>query len=125
MAIAQEKEKMNKSHQHDMMEQQIDHEARAMVYADKMSTRLGLNIEQKEKVQQAEMKRLEDEQDLMAEMMHETGSKMKEQHKKVEQNFREDMKEILTDAQYAKWKPMYEREMKMHNRTAYKKGSKK
>lgn len=107
-----------------MMEQKIDHEARAMIYADKVTTRLGLTLKQKEKIQKAEMKRLEDQQDLMAEMLHESGSKVKEKHNKIEDDFKKDMKKILSDAQYTKWKPMYESEMKMHNRTAYKKGNK-
>lgn len=118
-AMAQEKEKMNESHQSNMMEQEIDHEARAMLYADKMATRLGLNMEQKAKIEKAEMKRLEAEQGLMVEMMSESASEMESEYQKIEDDFSSEIKKILTSAQFEKWKPMHEREMKIHNRKAY------
>lgn len=118
-ALAQEKEKMNESHESNMMKQEIDHEARAMIYADKMATRLGLSMEQKEMIEKAEMKRLDKEQKLMIDMMSKSDAQMEAHYKKVEDEFNSEMKDILTNAQYERWKPMHEREMKMHHKNMY------
>lgn len=125
IVYAQEPEKMDDRHESHKMEQDIDHEARAMIYADKMATRLSLDLEQKEKIKEAKMKCLEDEQDLMTEMMEGNNTEMEAKKTEIEKEFAEEMKDILTDKQFSKWKPMHEREMKMHGKKAYKKNKEK
>lgn len=113
-AIAQVKEKHHESHN---IKENIDTEAHAMMYADKVTTRLNLSLEQKEKIQEAQMKRLQHEKEMMAEMMHDTGEMGEMKKKKMhayEDEFMADMKNILTPAQYQKWLTMHEREKKMH-----------
>ena len=115
-------EGMEKHHETHNMSHDIDSEARAMIYADKMTTRLNLTLEQKEQIQQAEMKRLENQKAMMAEMMNESGNMRSdngaEQYEKAKimNNFKEEMKEILTASQYKEWEPMHDREMKMHGK---------
>jgi len=113
-AIAQVKEKHHESHN---IKENIDTEAHAMMYADKVTTRLNLSLEQKEKIQEAQMKRLQHEKEMMAEMMHDTGEMGDMKKKKMhayEDEFMADMKNILTPAQYQKWLTMHEREKKKH-----------
>ncbi|QYA25317.1 hypothetical protein G3I01_07250 [Gramella sp. MT6] len=113
-AMAQVKEKHHETHN---ISENIDTEAHAMMYADKVTTRLGLSLEQKEKIQEAQMKRLQHKKEMMAEMMHE-GDEAGEMHKKkmqsYEDEFMAEMKKILTPAQYEEWLPMHDREMQMH-----------
>ena len=115
------KDKKDKKHEkHAMMQ---DPEAHAMMYADKMATRLDLTPEQKEEVQELQMKRLQAHQELMAdykgnmdkddEDMANEKADMHKQKMKIQEDFKEDMKEILNDAQFQKWETMHNREMKM------------
>ncbi len=113
-AIAQVKEKHHESHN---IKENIDTEANAMMYADKVTTRLNLSLEQKEKIQKAQMKRLQHQKKMMAEMMHEsgeTGDMKKKKMQTYENEFMAEMKNILTPGQYQKWLKMHEREKKMH-----------
>ncbi len=116
---------MEARHETHNMRHSDDHEARAMIYADKVATRLSLTLEQKEKIREAKLKKLEDQKDLMASMLNEKKtmagekSEMHEEKKQLQSEFKKEMKEILTEAQYSKWKNMHEREMKM-NEKAYK-----
>lgn len=113
-AIAQVKEKHHESHN---IKENIDTEANAMMYADKVTTRLNLSLEQKEKIQEAQMKRLQHEKKMMSEMMHDSGEMGDMKKKKMhayEDEFMAEMKNILTPAQYQKWLDMHEREKKMH-----------
>ena len=120
------KDKMEQHHETHNMSHDIDSEAHAMMYADKMTTRLNLTLEQKDQIQQAQLKRLESQKKMMAETMNESGNMgaenagMKEQKMKIQQDFKDEMKDILTSAQYEKWQPMHEREMKMHGKNKYK-----
>lgn len=101
-----------------------DPEPHAMMYADKMATRLSLNAEQKEKIKKAQLKRLEAQKELMADHMDDMADEpedmaderanMHKQKMKIQADFKEEMKEILNESQYAKWEVMHEREMKMH-----------
>lgn len=118
-AQGNKKDKMEKhAEAHDMSKEHIDSEAHAMMYADKMTTRLNLSLEQKEKIRQAQLKRLESQKEMMAEMMSESGNmgsenaKKKEEKMKIQEDFQEEMKDILTAEQYKEWQPMHEREMK-------------
>lgn len=121
-AQVEKKDKMEEHHESHKMKKSDDHEARAMIYADKMATRLSLNMDQKEKIKKAQMKRLEDQKDLMADMMADESSEMHEEKMKIQEDFKEEMKEILTASQFKKWQPMHERELKMHAKhKAYKK----
>lgn len=124
-----EKKKEKGYEKHAMKE---DPEAHAMMYADKITTRLNLNAEQKEDIKKAQIKRLEAQKELMAEHKEEMAgdmddmadakADMQKQRKKIQEDFKEEMKEILNDAQYTKWEAMHDREMKMHGK---KKGHKK
>lgn len=113
---------------HNMSKEHIDSEAHAMIYADKMTTRLNLSLEQKEQIKQAQLKRLESQKEMMADMMSESGNmgsenaEKKEEKMKIQQDFQEEMKDILTAEQYKKWKPMHDREMKMHGNKMKDKG---
>tara|TARA_B100001063_G_C16714100_1_gene529695 strand:+ start:521 stop:1009 length:489 start_codon:yes stop_codon:yes gene_type:complete len=114
------KNKMEKHHKTHNMSHDEDSEAHAMMYADKMTTRLNLTLDQKEQIKQAQVKRLESQKEMMADMMSENGdmggdiTEKKENKMKIQKDFKEDMKDILTPAQYKQWEPMHEREMKMH-----------
>lgn len=113
-AKAQVKEKHHESHN---ISENIDNEAHAMMYADKVTTRLNLSLEQKEKIQDAQMQKLQHEKEMMAEMMHESGEMGDMKNKKIqayEEEFMSEMKKILTPSQYEEWLPMHEREKKMH-----------
>ena len=113
-AIAQVKEKHHETHN---MSEDIDNEAHAMMYADKVTTRLNLSLEQKEKIQEAQMKRLEHEKKMMAESMSESGemgNMNKEKMPAYEDEFMAEMKTILTSSQYEEWLPMHDREMSKH-----------
>jgi len=118
-AQVKQKDKKEKHHEIHSKSDDIDNEAHAMMYADKMTTRLNLTLEQKEQIQEAQMKRLEDQKEMMAEMMSETGHMGSEnadknnKKMKIQNDFKEEMKEILTAAQYKKWEPMHERKMKV------------
>ena len=121
------KDKKEKNYEKRAMMQ--DPEVHAMMYADKMSTRLNLTKEQKKEIQELQMKRLEAQQELMAdykgnvdedaEDMADEKADMQEKKMKIQEDFKNDMKEILDDAQYQKWETMHNREMKMN---AKKKG---
>ncbi|MCB7481488.1 hypothetical protein [Christiangramia sediminis] len=121
-AQGDKKDKMEKQHKTHKMSADIDNEAHAMMYADKMTTRLNLSLEQKEQIKQAQMKRLESQKEMMAEMMNESGNRgsdnaeMKEERMKIQEDFKGEMKDILTSEQYKKWEPMHERDMKMHGK---------
>lgn len=125
-AQGDKKDKMEKQHKTHKMSADIDNEAHAMMYADKMTTRLNLSLEQKEQIREAQMKRLESKKEMMAEMMSESGNmgaenaEMKEEKMKIQEDFKEEMKEILTSEQYKEWEPMHERKMKMHGKTKNK-----
>lgn len=103
-----------------------DPEPHAMMYADKMATRLSLNAEQKENIKKAQMKRLEAQKELMADHMEDMTedpedmaderANMNKQKMKIQADFKEEMKEILNESQYAKWEVMHEREMKMQGK---------
>lgn len=121
---------MGEHHESHTMKKDADREARAMIYADKISTRLGLNMEQKEKIRQAQMHRLENQKELMAEMLNNEenmgNSAMRDRRMKIQNDFQQRMKEILTDAQYKNWTPMHEREMKMQEKdNSYEKNKNK
>ena len=116
------KDEMEKHHETHNMSHDIDSEAHAMMYADKMTTRLNLTLEQKDQIQQAQLKRLESQKEMMAEMMSETGNmgtenaEKKEYKMKIQEDFKEEMKSILTSAQYKEWEPMYKTEMKKYDK---------
>lgn len=121
--VDKEKKKAKGHEKHAMMEDQEPH---AMMYADKMTTRLSLNAEQKEKIKKAQMKRLEAQKELMADHMDDMAgdaedmadekANMQKQRMKIQADFKEEMKEILNESQYAKWEVMHEREMKMQGK---------
>ncbi|MFV8225019.1 hypothetical protein [Christiangramia aquimixticola] len=116
----EDKEEMIEArHESHKMKDHNDHEARAMIYADKVATRLSLNLEQKEKIRLAHLKKQEKLNELKADILAGEKSEMQEQKMKIQKDFSEEMKDILDDPQFAKWKPMHEREMKM-NEKAYK-----
>jgi hypothetical protein len=116
------KHKMEKHQNVHNVGHEMDKEAKAMMYADKVTTRLNLSLEQKEKIEQAQMRRLENQQEMMAEMMRESGnmgeqySERKDRKKKIQEDFKAEMKQILSPVQYKNWLPMHEREMKMKNK---------
>lgn len=121
--VGKEKKKEKHYEKHAMKE---DHEAHAMMYADKVTTRLSLTAEQKEEIKKAQIKRLEAQKELMAEHKEEMAgdmddmadakANMKKQRMKIQEDFKEEMKEILNEAQYKKWETMHAREMKMHGK---------
>ncbi len=110
-----------------MKDEKIDHEAHAMLYADKMTTKFGLDADKKEAIQKAQFKRLEAEKELKdeyanemmgedAEDMADEKADMQKQRMKIQTDFKEEMKEILSTSQYQKWEVMHQREMKMHDK---------
>lgn len=121
-AQGDKKEKMEKHPKTHNMSHDVDNEAHAMMYADKMTTRLNLTLEQKEQIKKAQIKRLEDQKEMMAEMRSESGNmgndniNKQEEKMKIQEDFKEEMKDILTSEQYKKWEPMHERDMKMHGK---------
>ncbi|MDR5591981.1 hypothetical protein [Christiangramia sp. SM2212] len=119
-AQGNKKDKMEKhSKTHNMSKEHIDSEAHAMMYADKMTTRLNLSLEQKEEIREAQMKRLERQKEMMAAMMSEGGNmgsyneEKKQEKMKIQSDFQDEMREILSPEQYQDWEPMHKREMKM------------
>lgn len=124
-------EKMDKRHKTHKMSTEVENEAQSLMYADKVSTRLSLSLEQKEKIQNAQMKRLEAKRDLMESMISDTGNtgeesiESKKEKMKIQDDFKAEMKEILSASQYKDWKEMHDREMKMHHKKAYKKSKEK
>lgn len=131
-AFAQVDKEKKKAKGHEKQAMMEDQEPHAMMYADKMATRLSLNAEQKEEIKKAQLKRLEAQKELMADHMDDmTGdtedmadekADMHKKRMKIQEDFKEEMKEILNESQYAKWEVMHEREMKMQGK---KKGYKK
>jgi len=125
-AQVDKKDQMEQHHETHNMNHDIDSEAHAMMYADKVTTRLNLTHEQKEQIQQAHLKRLESQKEMMAKMMSESGNmgsdnaELKKQKMKIQQDFKDEMKNILSSAEYKEWQPMYEREMKMEGKDKYK-----
>ncbi|TRO67050.1 hypothetical protein [Christiangramia sabulilitoris] len=125
LAQIKKEKKMESMHDSKSVMDHDNQEARAMIYADKMATRLSLNLEQKEKIREAHLKRLENEKDLKTAMLNSKDSMieekkdMMEQRKQIQQDFKDDMKAILNANQFSRWKGMHEREMKM-NEKAYK-----
>ncbi|MEO2127764.1 MAG: hypothetical protein ABGW91_06340 [Christiangramia sp.] len=112
VAFAQEKKGWEKKSSDEM----------AMIYAEKVSSKLSLTAEQKEKIKEAQMKRLEDQKELMAkrqdqmadaEDMADETADMKEKRMKIQEGFKDDMQSILNEEQYAKWENMHQEEMKM------------
>ncbi len=110
-----------------MKDEKIDHEAHAMLYADKMATKFGLNAEKKEAIQKAQFERLEAEKELRdeyanemmeedAEDMADEKADMQKQRMKIQEDFKEEMREILSDTQYNQWVVMHDREMKMQDK---------
>lgn len=130
-AFAQVEKKKGKAKGQEKQMMMQDTEPRAMMYADKMATRFSLNAEQKEKIKKAQMKRLEAQKELMAdakddmagdaEDMADERANIQKQRMKIQADFKEEMKEILDESQYAKWELMHERQMNMQGN---KKGSK-
>lgn len=121
------KDKMEKHQNAHNVGHEMNKEAKAMMYADKVTTRLNLSLEQKEKIEQAQMRRLENQQDMMAEMMSESGnmgeqnSERKDRKKQIQEDFKAEMKQILSPVQYKDWLPMHERELKIKDKKdAYK-----
>lgn len=128
--VEKEHKKKEKGYEKHVMKE--DQEAHAMMYSDKITTRLNLTAEQKEDIKKAQIKRLEAQKELRAEHkeemdgdmddMADAKADMQKQRMKIQEDFKEEMKEILNEAQYTKWEAMHEREMKMHGK---KKGHKK
>lgn len=118
-AFAQDKKPKGKAHGHEMHAMNEDHEPAAMMYADKVTTRLGLNAEQKAQIKQAQMHRLEAQKELHREYMASAKAEMGEnsdyemERKKIQDDFKEEMREILNKDQYTKWESMHKREMKI------------
>lgn len=104
-------------------------------YADRVASELNLTADQKEKVQKAHMKMMEDKwelkgdhkKDAMANKgdgMAEESAEMREDRMKIQADFKEEMKDILDDGQYMKWESMYNKDMKnmkMHGQKDHKK----
>ena len=98
----------------------------AMMYAEKMGTKMNLTAEQKTKIKDAQMKRLEDQKALMADRkddmddaddMTEENADFREKRIKIQEDFKDDMESILDEAQFTKWEAMHDEEMKtMHGR---------
>ena len=105
---------------------EMNQEKKAMQYADKMAAKLTLTAEQKEDVMKARMKMLDNKMELMAdhkgmdmeddmEDMADDKANMSKDKMKLHADFKEDMQEILTEAQFAKWSKMEMKNMdKMH-----------
>lgn len=94
----------------------------AMMYAEKMGTKMNLTAEQKTKIKDAQMKRLEDQKELMADRkekmnnaddMAEEKADFREKRMKIQEDFKDDMQSILDENQYTQWETMHEEEMKM------------
>ncbi|MCH4824528.1 hypothetical protein ML462_15250 [Gramella lutea] len=122
-AFAQEvkQDKKGQHHEDHSISSHIDAEAHAMMYADKVTTRLNLNLEQKDKIQEAQMQRLLQEKEMMSEMMAETSgqSDIESREMEIEEDFKAEIKKILNPSQYKKWEEMHDREMKTHYKNAY------
>ncbi|TVZ26871.1 hypothetical protein JM83_1862 [Gillisia sp. Hel_I_86] len=104
-----EKEHMDKDHMEQKEMKQVkmmSHEEDASMYSDKMATKLSLNAEQKEDLRKAQQKRWES--------MNEMKAKHKDEMAKIQDDFKEDLRDILDDSQYTKWEAMHNAEMKMH-----------
>lgn len=115
----------NKEMKHMKMEHH-DHEEEAKMYSDKMAAKLSLSAEQKDDLKKAQLKRWESMKELKAEHKEEMAkedaedmpkenAEMHEKRMKIQEDFKEDVREILDEAQYAKWETMHNDEMKMHN----------
>jgi len=94
-------------------------------FSDRMGMKLGLNAEQKEAIQKAQLKRkvsmMELKVDHQKEMANEDAedlpkerAQMHEDRMKINADFKESMKEILDDSQYVQWETMHTEQMKMH-----------
>lgn len=122
-AYAQEikKKQMGQHHEDHSISSHIDAEAHAMMYADKVTTRLNLNLEQKDRIQEAQMQRLLNENEMMSKMMMETAKEvdMERREREIQEEFKSEMKKILTSSQYKEWEEMHDREMKTHYRNVY------
>ena len=122
-AYAQEgkKDQRAQHHENPPMKSHVNAEAHAMMYADKVTTRLNLSLEQKNKIEEAQLQRILAEQEMMSEMMTKTGkdSKMESRDMEIQKDFEAKMKNILTPAQFNEWEEMHEREMKMHHKNVY------
>jgi periplasmic protein CpxP/Spy len=126
-AQIKQNDRMEKHETSHHMSEDIDIESRAMMYADKMTTRLSLTLEQKEKIKEAQINRLTQQRKLHAEMLNiedseEKNSDKNASKKNLQDDFRKTMKQILTPDQFKKWEPMHKREVKSHSKKAYKKG---
>ncbi|APG61091.1 hypothetical protein LPB144_12040 [Christiangramia salexigens] len=121
---AHEKHEMMKGHGEQTLK--VDNDTHAMVYADKMTTRLNLTAEQKKQVKKAQFKRLDEQKELKEEyktsMTEKTddvageNSEMQEKKMKIQADFKEEMKDILNEVQFSRWEVMHERDMKMKAR---------
>ncbi|MFD2833060.1 hypothetical protein [Gramella sp. AN32] len=106
--------------QKDMKKMKTNEEKSAM-YAEKLSSELGLNANQKARIKDAKIKMLEDKKELMAEhkeeameghhKMAEESAEMREAKMKIQADFKEDMKDILDANQYIKWEAMQDKGM--------------
>lgn len=101
-------------------------EEKASMYAERVSSKLSLNADQKEKIKMVQLKHMEamdewkkDHKDLAGEDvedMADENADLREEHMKMMEDYKDDMKDILTDAQYQKWEMMHDEQMKMHNK---------
>ncbi|WP_026836488.1 hypothetical protein [Gillisia sp. JM1] len=116
-------EKEYKDKDKDHMEM-MSHDEDATMYSDKMATKLSLNVEQKADLKKAQQKRWESMKELKAghraemteedaEDMPQEKAEMHEQRMKIQDDFKEDIREILDDKQFARWEVMHNEEMKM------------
>jgi len=70
--------------------------------------KLGLNAEQKAAIKKAQLKRLESLMELKAEHKEEMAKEDAEDMMKINADFKEDMRDILENSQYAKWETMHD-----------------
>lgn len=91
------------------------HEERAAMYVDKLDRRLSLNEQQKERIKEMQMERLQTQQEMMAnqrENMNNNANdmasrqEMQQQRMQMHEDFKAQMKNILDEKQYAKWEAM-------------------
>jgi hypothetical protein len=116
-------EKEYKDKDKDRMEMR-SHNEDATMYSDKMAAKLSLDVKQKKDSKKAQQKRWASMKELKAyhradmteedaEDMPQEKAEMHEQRMKIQDDFKEDMREILDDKQFAKWEVMHNEEMKM------------
>lgn len=110
------------AHGHEKHAMMDDPEPAAMMYADKVTTRLGLKAEQKLQIKQAQLERMQAQMELKQEYLAAADEEKpndadyEKEKQKIQEDFREEMKEILNAEQFQKWEAMHKREMKMHSK---------